>query len=199
MKKLFFVMSVFIIVFTSCNEKKEESVTTKDSLTTTMDNTHANAMNTPDTTGMAAKMADPETSEFVNKAMTGSMMEVQLGNIAMQQAGSQAVKDYGSMLAKDHTAAGNELKSIAATNNISVPGEVTAEQEEHINMLKKKSGAEFDKAYISMMLDDHKKDIDAFKTASQKSNNEAVKQFTIRTLPVLQKHLDAAQAISKKM
>jgi putative membrane protein len=49
------------------------------------------------------------------------------------------------------------------------------------------------------MINDHKKDIDDFKKASKNVTDNDLKNFAVNALPVLQKHLDAIQAIQKKM
>ncbi len=49
-----------------------------------------------------------------------------------------------------------------------------------------------------MMVDDHKKDVDAFKEASDKLNDNDIKSFATNTLPTLQKHLNAIQNIKCK-
>lgn len=152
------------------------------------------------TSGTTGNMQpDAATTQFVSKAASGGMMEIELGNIAKNKASSQRVKDYANMIVTDHTAAANELRSTASSNGVTVPGDMMAEHRQHIDMMKNKSGAEFDKAYINMMVTDHKKDIAEYKKASSGLKTDAVKSYATRTLPVLQKHLDSAQAISKKM
>jgi putative membrane protein len=49
------------------------------------------------------------------------------------------------------------------------------------------------------MIDDHKKDIDKFKKAGKNIKDADFKDFVIKALPTLQKHLDAIEAIHKKM
>ena len=53
--------------------------------------------------------------------------------------------------------------------------------------------------YVSMMVKDHEKDISAFKKAGDKMKDADFKDFVIKALPTLQKHLDAIKAIQKKM
>ena len=103
------------------------------------------------------------------------------------------------MMATDHTNANNELKAMATSNSIAVPTALKTDQQMHVDMLKKKSGKDFDKAYMDMMLDDHKSDVGEFKKASTGLSDASYKAFAIKTLPVLQKHLDSAQAIHKSM
>jgi putative membrane protein len=144
------------------------------------------------------QMVDQSTRDFVADAATGGMMEVELGNLAQQKAKNQRVKDFGKMMVDDHTQANNTLKDIASRKNIAVPATITDDQKKEMDKLSKKSGADFDKAYVDMMVEDHKKDIDAFKKATDKVGDNDIKNFVTNTLPTLQKHLDSIQAIKSK-
>jgi len=50
---------------------------------------------------------------------------------------------------------------------------------------------------MSMMVTDHKKDVNEFEKASKMCKDQECLAFASKTLPTLQKHLDSAQAISK--
>ena len=143
--------------------------------------------------------ANKESMDFVTKAASGGMLEVQLAQLAQQNAQSQRVKDFGSMMVTDHSKANNELKSLAALNNITVSTALLPDHQKHLDMMSKMKGADFDKHYMDMMVNDHKEDIDEFKKEANSSSNDAFKSFAAKTLPTLQKHLDSAQAIHSKM
>jgi Predicted outer membrane protein len=188
---------ISICVLQACNNEKTENTTTaKDSTTLVSPDTTAKT-DTASSMGQTAttdQMYDKDTKDFVMKAADGGMMEVELGKIAQQKAQSQRVKNYADMIVTDHTKANDDLKSIAGSK-LSMPAAMSAEHQKHIDMLKNKSGADFDKSYINMMIDDHKKDIAEFKKASQNVKDAGIKGFATNALPVLQKHLDSAQAI----
>ena len=204
-------------IFLSCNDNNSKDTTASDSATSTSSTTMSSdtGMNnssmdrtTMSNDTMKNSMADSKMSDkkmaadvmdFVQKASSGGMMEVEMGNMAAQNAQNQRVKDYGSMLVTDHTNAGNELKNMAAGNNIPVPASMMPEHMAHMDMMKSKKGAAFDKAYMDMMVKDHQKDIDMYKKASMNLSDASYKAFAAKTLPVLQKHLDSAMAIHKKM
>jgi putative membrane protein len=210
--KKFSLASLIIgaIMFSACNGNTTNSAKT-DSTTTTStmsgDTAHTNAMNnntmaSTDTTANMATTGNAITDDirdFAKKAATGGMMEVELGNIAQKNSSTQQIKDFGKMMVDDHSKANSQLKDLASVKNISLPTLVTSDQQKDIDKLSKKTGADFDKAYVSMMIDDHKKDIKEFKDAQDKAKDADVKNFISNTLPVLQKHLDAIQAIDKKM
>jgi putative membrane protein len=126
-------------------------------------------------------------------------MEVELGNLAQQKAKNQSVKDFGKMMVDDHTNVNNNLKDIASKKNIDVPASITDNQKKDIDKLSKKSGTDFDKAYVNMMVEDHKKDIAAFKKANGDVGDNDIKNFITTTLPTLQKHLDSIQSVKSKM
>ncbi|RRB04509.1 DUF4142 domain-containing protein [Larkinella rosea] len=140
-----------------------------------------------------------DDSEFAVKAASGGMMEVELGKLAEQKAQSKSVKDFGAMMVADHSKANEEFKTIAASKNITLPATLSDEHQKHVDDLSKLSGAEFDKEYVKLMVDDHKEDIDLFKDASFNAKDPDVKAFAGKTLPTLQKHYDAINAIHEGM
>jgi putative membrane protein len=183
----------------ACGGNTNTTTTNNDSVKMSNDTTvHTTTM---DTGTMVNKMqaVDNNTADFVKNAASGGMMEVQLGQLAQKNAKSQRVKNFGNMMVTDHSKANDELKSLASSKNISVPAAMKEDEQKDYNELSKKTGADFDKAYMTMMVNDHKKDISEFKNASQGLKDSDIKNFASKTLPVLQKHLDSAQAIHGKL
>ncbi|MBO9572029.1 MAG: DUF4142 domain-containing protein [Chitinophagaceae bacterium] len=149
-------------------------------------------------TAMTTPVSEAD-SKFAVKAASGGMMEVQLGELAQQKAMNQRVKDFGAMMVRDHTKANDELKSLAGMKNITLP---PAPGEDHMDQIKKlsgKSGKEFDKDYVKMMVDDHEKDIKEFEDIANNGNDADVKAFASKTLPTLRMHLDSIKAIRDAM
>src|SRR5207344_3162377 len=135
-------------------------------------------------------------SNFAVEAANGGMMEVLLGKVAQENASSARVRAFGEMMVKDHTEAGNKLKDIASSMNIALTDSVSDDSRKEIDKLKKKKGKDFDKAYVSMMVDDHKKDIAEFRKCADNCSDSSIKSFASDALPVLEKHLDSIQAIA---
>lgn len=137
-----------------------------------------------------------DQSEFMTKAASGGMMEVQLGQLAQQNGMSQDVKDFGKMMVDDHTKANEELKALAAQKNITLPDSMGQEQMDHVEELRGKANADFDQAYMSLMVDDHQEDVDLFQEAAQNLQDPDTKAFASKTVPILQQHLDRAQQVN---
>ena len=200
MKKLMYAITFISLLIAGCESKDNSTSASIE------DSTEQNMNMNDTTTGMnnmdmpaSEPVTDAGVTTFVKKALSGGMMEVELGTMAGTSAQSQRVKDFAAMLVADHSQAGNELKSMATSNAIEVPAAILPEHQMHIDMLKNKKGASFDKAYMDMMVKDHKKDIMDYSKASKSLSVSSYKEFAGKTLPVLEKHLDSAQAIHKSL
>jgi putative membrane protein len=148
------------------------------------------------TVNKEVKAVQPDASNFAIAAADGGMTEVELGKIAQENASSPRVKAFGEMMVRDHTEANNNLKGIATSLNIALPDSVSDASKKEIEHMKMKKGKDFDKAYVSMMVDDHKKDIAEFRKCADNCSDSTIKAFAGNTLPVLEKHLDSIQAIA---
>ena len=124
-------------------------------------------------------------------------MEVEAGNLAQQNAQSDRVKAFGSMMVRDHSAANQELTSLASGRGITLPSELPADMKKHVDQMRNMKGKQFDTHYMSMMLSDHKKDVAEFEKQSNNANDADLKAWASKTLPTLKMHLDSAQAINK--
>jgi len=144
-------------------------------------------------------VADAATSAFLPKAADGGMAEVQQGQLAQQKGSSQAVKDFGAMMVRDHSAANDKLKALATQRNVTLPDSISSKHKKMMDNFNKKSGKDFDKAYINEMVKDHQEDIKEFEKAADKVSDAEVKAFINNTLPTLKTHLDSAKAIQKRI
>ena len=152
----------------------------------------AKNMNDTSTTAM---MIDEQDSKFAVNAADIGMAEVEMGKTAEEKAMNAKVKSFASMMVMDHNKANEELKSAAAAKNIALPAAVGDDHQEHITKLSQKTGKDFDKEYMDMMVDGHKKAIDLFEKESTDGKDADLKTWATNMLPSLRQHLDSAKAI----
>jgi len=138
-------------------------------------------------------------AEFAMKAASGGMMEVELGQWAATNGASDGVRQFGQNMVTDHSKANDELKALAQAKSISLPAQPDNDMQKKINDLKEKKGADFDKAYVDMMVSDHKDDIDLFQKEADKGNDADVKSWAAGKIPVLQHHLQMIEEMQKSM
>ena len=189
MKKLTKGGLVLLIAFLgyACNSESSS----KTSVETAEESNKATQKN--DMSG-AAEDQHKATSEFMVKAASGGLMEVALGKLAQQQSQNDAVKIYGKQMETDHGQINNQLKLLGTAKNIVVPAAPSDEHQKPINELADLKGADFDKKYIDMMVNDHQKDIKLFEEAANNNKLDAeVKALAQKSLPTLRQHLEMAQ------
>jgi len=156
----------------------------------------------------AAKMSDSTAStvatnsddaQFAVTAANDGMAEVALAKLALQKTANLKIKDFANMMVTDHSKANDELMALAKSKNITLPATVSDDKQKEADDLSKKSGADFDKAYVDKMVDGHKKAVDLFDGESKNGTDPDLKGFATKTLPTLQMHLTHIQDIQNGM
>ncbi len=142
---------------------------------------------------------DNSAQDFAEKAAMGNMMEIEASKIALSQASHADVKTFAQTVIDDHSKVAEDLNRIASTKNMMLPTMLSEGQQKDLNDLREKTGNDFDKMYVSMMVDDHKDDVDAFQNAVDNLDDADLKTFAINTLPTLQKHRATIEDIHNKI
>lgn len=152
-----------------------------------------------DTSTTINLVVDKYDTDFATEAANGGLTEVELGKLAMKNGKSKQVKNYGMMMVKEHGKSNTKLIAIMQAKKLTVPAIPDTASQKLLSTLAKKSGDDFDKTYINMMIADHKDDLKEFSDASKKVQDPDLQKFAEKNLPVLQKHLDAINAIHDSM
>jgi putative membrane protein len=138
-------------------------------------------------------------ANFIKEAAQGGLMEVKLGQTAKDHGSSADVKNYGEMLVKDHSKANERLSQLASQKGVNLAKEMEAKHTDTIKDMEKKSGADFDRAFIEHAVKDHRKNISRFERASRDLNDSELKAFAMETLPTLRAHLAEAERIARSL
>lgn len=147
----------------------------------------------------SASSAAGSDSHFVMDAAKGGLAEVEMGKLAAEKASSPDVKQFGQRMVDDHSKANDELKAVASQKGITLPTELAPADKATLDRLSKLSGEAFDRAYMSDMVKDHKKDVAEFKKEASAGKDADVKAFAGKTLPTLEEHLKMAQDVHGKV
>ncbi|MGN7989756.1 DUF4142 domain-containing protein [Pedobacter sp. 22226] len=193
MKKIFLLSTAFALAisFQACQTADKKSATTKDSVSgdTTMVNGNHVAGSESTETGI-----DEAGATFLRKAAVGGIMEVEAAKIAAKNAKSTEVKDFAAKMLADHTKANTELKALAQSKKVITPDALPADQQIHLDEMKKMTGAAFDKHYMDMMVTDHDKTVALFKQGTE-NRDQSVKEWANNTLKVIESHDEMAKKI----
>jgi putative membrane protein len=141
----------------------------------------------------AGLMVGAVDQQFMIKAAQSGLMEVEAARLAQEKATSNEVKEYARKLEQDHSAANEKLKALAAQKNVDLPTDM-GHHRAMLDKVKGMSGDNFDKQWMKMQVQHHRKDVSDF----QKQTNRAMdsmSNFASSTLPTLQEHLRTAEQL----
>lgn len=161
----------------------------------TADDSVDQAMDVNDTTAMV----EDDDAEFAVKAADAGLAEIELGKLAMEKASDQRVKDFAQRMVTDHQKANDELMTIATRHNITLPPVVSEEHTDKQRKLRERSGRDFDREYIDIMVRDHDKVVSLFEDAASDARNADLKAFASKTLPTLKDHHEKARALRESL
>ncbi|RNI30179.1 DUF4142 domain-containing protein [Rufibacter immobilis] len=138
-------------------------------------------------------------ASFLMEAASSSMMEVQLGKLALERSSNPEVKALAQMLIDHHTKVNQELADISSGMNVELPSTLMPDHQKLVDKLSKLTGGEFDEKYVDELEDAHERDIALFEVVSNGAQTTTVKAFAIRTLPVLRVHEHQADKLEEKV
>jgi len=158
-----------------------------------------------------------DSQGFVNDMAIAGMAEVELGRMAADRAASADVKAFGQMMVTDHSKANDELKQAAAQLNIQPTTQLDQKHRDLADRLSKLKGAEFDREYMTAMVQGHEEVLgklrqrsggtagtpaDGARSANAgggASGDQALTQWAAKTTPAVQQHLERAKALQSKV
>lgn len=203
MKKIASILCIgCLCAFVACNSStsNSDSVDSAKNMNDSM-MTDSNSMMKGDSSASQSMSSAPvskEDADWTVDLANGGMTEVELSKVAQEKATTDRLKNYASMMVTDHTAANDKLKQIAAAKNITLPANLSDASQKKLDELNKKTGKDFDKAYIDDMLDGHKKTVEKLQKGSTDLKDSDLKNFASTTLPTVQMHQDSIKAIAGK-
>lgn len=147
------------------------------------------------------KHAAKQTPEkFIKEAAEANQLEIRAAELAQRQGESQQVKQLASTMAQHHRQAGEQLQRLAEQQNIQTETRLTGKHQQQWSKLQGKSGQELDKAFITFVVKDHKKDIAMLEKCSKEfTSNPELKAYIDRNLPMVRQHLEMAQNAAEEL
>jgi Predicted outer membrane protein len=183
MKALNFFIGIFAAVWlaAACNTENRREA----------DDSVDQAQDVNDTSAMV----NDEDSEFAVKAADAGLAEIELGKLALEKATDGRVKNFAERMVADHQKANDELMTIATKHNITLPPAVSEDHVDNQRKLRERSGRDFDREYMDLMVSDHNKAVSMFEDAASDAANADLKAFATKTLPILREHHEHAKAL----
>ena len=183
------LLSGSALALSACGGSKTETSTTTNSVITEGDSL------TVDNNSVAAVLSPGQA--FANAAASSDAFEIAESQLAQSTSKSAAIKSFAQKMIDAHTGSTAKLKAAAAsaTPAITPDPTLTAEQQQKLDALKAKTGADFDTAYAADQVAAHQATLDALKTYSASGDVPELKTFATGLVPTVTAHLNMAKGL----
>jgi putative membrane protein len=146
-----------------------------------------------------AQNASADDKAFVKSVMEVNLAEIELAHLALNKSSNAEIRQFAQKMIHDHTALNAKVKGIAAHIGVSIPSSPSMEDHALKVKLEAESGATFDKAYISAMVNGHRDADGDFKKEEANGQDPAVKGIAAQAEPTVAEHLHMAEEIQGKL
>ena len=149
----------------------------------------------------AGKLTDANIVALLDEA---NMADSAAGKFALTKATSPDVKAFAKMMMGEHHALRLQGQNLAKQLNVTPEPPASdplkpAAESEMAALKAAPKGAQFDKTYIDQEIAAHKLVLDVAGKGHDNAQNEQLKALIEKAKPVIEKHLNRAEQIQKKL
>ncbi len=147
----------------------------------------------------SAKLSDADQSLMMEVAK-GGMMQLEVSKVAVQKASSDEVRQLAQAEVDEQTGLSAKLTEIAGAKGVSLPSAPDAETQAMVTTMQGKSGADFDKMYVSESgVKGHEKLDAVMSKVKSNASDSNLKDVEKAAHPLVKTHLKVSKEIMTKM
>lgn len=177
----------------STNTSTEDTATTKTAESITAQDPSA-AARTREVNRGTEMAADMDTTSFPMMAASSEMFEKVSSELVQTRGSNQEVKNYAQHMITEHAKTTQELQSLVARKNITMPTSLAPAHQRMLNHLNdSKDTRKFDERYMEAQVMAHQQAVALYEDASKNEADADLRAFAAKTLPALRMHLDMAK------
>jgi putative membrane protein len=135
-------------------------------------------------------------SVFIAEVNTSNDAELRLARLAQGKASADVVRRFAQKMETDHNSMHKDWANVSARSGARSTATSNPALQEQISRLDRLSGTSFDRAYMAVMVENHREALTRFQAARRTTNSSEVRQLVARSLPYLQEHLTLAQQVA---
>jgi putative membrane protein len=139
--------------------------------------------------------------------------EIATNKLAAKKATASSVKQFARKMEADHQAGLKEVDAMIGNANLpkdstkmaadtlhSEANDVVKKHRDEVkDLTDKKAGADWDKDYINMQIDEHKEVLDKLSDAAKNTTNKDLQALLVKMTGAVQEHLTKAEAIKAQL
>lgn len=139
-------------------------------------------------------MVSRDDSKMMADLAHANIAEIETGKMALEKSQNQSVKKFAQHMVDDHTAALQELQTLAQAKGVKLPDSTDMQHKTLAVALKAMTGNTFDNQYMKRAgVNDHQRTIQLLEKAEKNAKDPELKAMVVKMLPTVQGHLKHAQ------
>ncbi|RDV13850.1 DUF4142 domain-containing protein [Pontibacter diazotrophicus] len=136
---------------------------------------------------------------FVAEAASASLLEMQLGEAALDAAVSPEVRELAQEMMQANQQMLNELQQIASQSNFVLPTTLGSRHHDIYQEITAKTGIAFDLAYVNRLSDEQEEIIERYEDIAENGQAMELKQYASKQLPLLRRHQQLVEELEEKI
>lgn len=141
-------------------------------------------------------LAGNDETDFVTRASVGNLFAITESQLAIERASDPKLKTFAQHLIDDHKTAAAELEAASEGSGATVSAALDAPHQTRLTALQGKSGADFDKAFVSDQGENHSNLLTLYADYMLLGDNAKLKPLAIKMIPLTEQQLKSAQALA---
>jgi putative membrane protein len=145
----------------------------------------------------SAPAASMSGQDFANAAAASDAFEIASSKLAATHSQTAKIKSFAEQMIKAHTESTAKLKAAGAGASPAIVPDPTLkpEQQQLLDTLESKTGADFDTAYADAQVDGHRKALSLLTQYSTQGDVPQLKSFAEGVIPTVTSHLEMANGL----
>ncbi len=135
-----------------------------------------------------------EDAKFLVNAYSDGLYGIHLNELVQQTRVTKKNILLIQTVGQDYSKANMEIKQFASAKQISLPMDLTKEQQNRLQELKNMKGNKLDAASLNQTENNLRDYISLFEAEVKQTNDSSLKTFVNKTLPIFHQHLDKVSA-----
>ncbi|MBB2202748.1 DUF4142 domain-containing protein [Gluconacetobacter tumulisoli] len=133
---------------------------------------------------------------FVEKASVANTFEIATARLADTRSHNAKVKAFAAQMVSDHSANQDKLGAIATQHGVTLPTDLSTDEEKTVDDLKAETGRKFDRDFLAVQVQGHTDALSLFQAEAQNTTDADLKSYATDTATTVQSHLDMARSLS---
>jgi putative membrane protein len=138
-------------------------------------------------------------SKFIRENTADNYLEVSIARLAERKSQNSAVRDYARKIVIDHNRLQDDWVRMSSQNGLEYKTGIGKHHRDKLNQLEDVSARQFDRAYMTMEVQNHKDYIDYLQKEGRAAHSSQVREMVNRTLPVLLDHFAQAKRVGAQV